>query len=51
MAGEVIAFSDLFDTTATLPEKLGTLLNRDISVQLFTDSKSLSKSHIKVQRL
>eukprot|EP00171_Calliarthron_tuberculosum_P023641 IDg23641t1 len=41
MAGEVIAFSDLFDTAATLSDELSVVLNRTIAVQLLTDSKSL----------
>lgn len=41
MAGEVIAFSDLFDVAATLSAELGDLLGRKIPVQLLTDSKSL----------
>eukprot|EP00171_Calliarthron_tuberculosum_P022721 IDg22721t1 len=41
MAGEVIAFSDLFDIAATLSEELSVVLTRKIAVQLLTDSKSL----------
>ena len=41
MAGEVIAFSDLFDVAATLASEIGTVLGKKIPVQLFTDSKSL----------
>ncbi len=41
MAGEVIAFSDLFDIAVTLAAELGDVFGRQIPVQLFTDSKSL----------
>lgn len=41
MAGEVIAFSDLFDVAAALASELGVLYDRNIPVQLLTDSKSL----------
>ena len=41
MAGEVIAFSDLFDIAATLASELGEIYGRRIPVQLLTDSKSL----------
>ena len=41
MAGEVIAFSDLFDRAATLAAEIGDILGRKIPVQLLTDSKSL----------
>eukprot|EP00171_Calliarthron_tuberculosum_P022145 IDg22145t1 len=41
MAGEVIAFSDLFDVAMTLASELHTILNKHIPVQLLTDSKSL----------
>ena len=41
MAGEVIAFSDMFDVAGTMSEEVGFLMNRRIPVQLFTDSKSL----------
>ena len=41
MAAEVIAFSDLFDSAYTLKRELSILLNRTISLELFTDSKSL----------
>ena len=41
MAGEVIAFSDLFDVAVTLAAELKSLLLQPVSVQLFTDSKSL----------
>ena len=41
MAGEVIAFSDLFDVAITLGVELSTILGRQIAVHLFTDSKSL----------
>ncbi len=41
LAGEVIAFSDLFDVAATLAMELKALLHVSIPVQLFTDSKCL----------
>lgn len=41
LAGEVIAFSDLFDVDATLASEVGDLLQQTIPVQLLTDSKSL----------
>lgn len=41
MAGEVIAFSDMFDAAIALSEEMKTLLDQQIKVQLFTDSKSL----------
>ena len=41
MAGEVIAFSDLFDVAAVLSAELEVLLGTKVSVQLLTDSKSL----------
>ncbi len=41
IAGEVIAFSDLFDVAVTLTAELGDVFGRQIRVQLFTDSKSL----------
>ena len=41
MAGEVIAFSDLFDVAVTLSDEVGKILGRTIPVQLFTDNKSL----------
>ena len=41
MAGEVIAFSDLFDRAATLAAEIGEIFGRKIPVQLLTDSKSL----------
>eukprot|EP00171_Calliarthron_tuberculosum_P020880 IDg20880t1 len=41
MAGEVIAFSDLFDVSMTLASELNTVLDKHIPVQLLTDSKSL----------
>lgn len=40
-AGEVIAFSDLFDVAATLADELGEILCRKIPLLLLTDSKSL----------
>ncbi len=41
MAGEVIAFSDLFDIAATLASELGDIYGRRIPVQLLAGSKSL----------
>jgi len=41
MAGEVIAFSDLFDVAAALASELEVLYKRKIPVQLLTDSKCL----------
>ncbi len=41
MAGEVIAFSDLFDVPVTLATELSDVFGRQIPVQLPTDSKSL----------
>ena len=41
MAGEVIAFSDLFDMGAVLAAELGIMIGCTVPVQLFTDSKSL----------
>ena len=41
MAGEVIAFSDLFDVAATLSDEVGKILGKKIPVRLFTDNKSL----------
>ena len=41
MAGEVIAFSDLFDIATTLASELGEIYSRRISVQLLTDCKAL----------
>eukprot|EP00171_Calliarthron_tuberculosum_P003124 IDg3124t1 len=41
MAGEVIAFSDLFDIASTLTSELQAIYRRDIPVQLLTDSQSL----------
>lgn len=41
MAGEVIAFSDLFDVSASLASELGQVYGRKIPVHLFTDSKSM----------
>ncbi len=47
MAGEVIAFSDLFDIAVTLAAELGDVFGRQIPVQLFTDLKSLLTSSLK----
>eukprot|EP00171_Calliarthron_tuberculosum_P021278 IDg21278t1 len=41
MAGEVIAFSDLFDVDMTLASELHTIPNEHVPVQLPIDSKSL----------
>ena len=41
MAGEVIAFSDMFDVAGTMSEEVGFFVNRRTPVQLFTDSKIL----------
>eukprot|EP00171_Calliarthron_tuberculosum_P004814 IDg4814t1 len=41
MAGEVIAFSGLFDTSMTLNAELRVTLQRETPIQLLTDSKSL----------
>jgi len=41
MAGEVIAFSDMFDVAVTLAEELRTIYNRTIPLHLLTDSKAL----------
>ena len=41
MAGEVIAFSDLFDVAAVLSAELEVLLGTKVPVQLLTDRKSL----------
>ena len=41
MAGEVIAFSDMFDAAATLASELSHLYRKDIPQHLFMDSKSL----------
>lgn len=41
MAGEMIAYSDLFDVAATLSTELSRVLSKRISVQLVTGSKSL----------
>lgn len=41
MAGEVIAFSDLFDVSATLAAELEWMLGKKPPAQLLTDSKSL----------
>ena len=41
MAGEVIAFSDLFDVAVTISLELRHLLDIEVPVQLFTDSKCL----------
>ncbi len=41
MAGEVIAFSDLFDVDVNLAAELGDMFGRQIPMQLFTEPKSL----------
>ena len=41
MAGEVIAFSDIFDHCITVTEELRNFLNLKIPLQLFTDSHCL----------
>jgi len=41
MAGEVIAFSDLFDVAVTLSEELSKVLGKKVPVNLFTDRKCL----------
>ena len=41
IAGELIAFSDLFDIAGTLASELGDIYSRPIPVRLLTDSKSL----------
>ena len=41
MAGEMIAFSDLFDTSVAIASDLQTCLRKKIPIQLLTDSKSL----------
>lgn len=41
MDGELIAFSDLFDTDYTLAAELRSFYNRQVPVKFFIDSKSL----------
>jgi len=41
MAGEVIAFSDMFDIAVTLAEEIRTIYKRHIPLHLLTDSKAL----------
>jgi len=41
MAGEVIAFSDMFDVAITLAEEIRTIYKRSIPLHLLTDSKAL----------
>ena len=41
MAGEVIAFSDMFDVAVTLAEELRQITKRPIPLHLLTDSKAL----------
>lgn len=41
MAGEAIAFNDLFDIAVTLASELNDILPHPVPTQLFTDSKSL----------
>lgn len=41
MAGEVVAFGDLFDVASVLSAELETLVGYNVPVQLLTDSKSL----------
>jgi len=41
MAGEVIAFSDMFDVAVTLAEEIRTTFQRPIPLHLLTDSKAL----------
>ncbi len=41
MAGEVIAFSDMFDVASSLSFDLSTVLMKSIPIHLFTDSKCL----------
>lgn len=46
MAGEVIAFSDLFDVAVTLASTVGDIVFRHIPVQLLTDSKVTLRRHL-----
>ena len=41
MSGEVIAFSDMFDTAIAVSKELSVVMNQRVPVQLLTDSKSL----------
>lgn len=41
LAAEVIAFADVFDCAFTLSNEISSLLNRNINLDIFTDSKSL----------
>ncbi len=41
IAGEVIAFSDLFDVVITLSAEMALIIGRKVPVQLLTNSKSL----------
>ena len=41
MAGEVIAFSDMFDVGVTIAEELRITLHKEVPLHLLTDSKSL----------
>lgn len=41
MAGEVIAFSDMFDVAVTLAEELRTIYKRSVPLHLLTDNKAL----------
>jgi len=41
MAGEVIAFSDMFDVAVTLAEEIRAIYDRPIPLHLLTDSKAL----------
>ncbi len=40
MAGEVMAFSDMFDAAVTLAEEIRSITKRHIPLQLLTDSKA-----------